>query len=89
MHCASPVITGSPKLNLRSKSMCPNLLSTPRLVVILVRIEGADQGPWVIFSYLLGRKTCMCDVGGGGDGGAVHTKLFKCWQLCRDGINLS
>ena len=30
----------------------------------------------------------MCDVGGGGDGGVVHTKLFKCWQPCRDGINI-
>ena len=50
------MITGSQKLNLRNKSMCPNLLSTPRLAVILVRIEGAEQGPWVILLILAGKE---------------------------------
>ena len=77
MYCASPVIIGSQKLNLRNKSICPSLLSTPRLAVILVRIEGADQGPWVILLIFAGKEnTCVCG-GGGGDGGASTHKIIQ------------
>ena len=57
--------------------MCPNLLSTPRLAVILVRIEGADQGPWVILLILAGKENTRVCGGGGGDGGAGTHKIIK------------
>ena len=77
MYCASPVIIGSQKLNLRNKSICPSLLSTPRLEVILVRIEGADQGPWVILLILAVKENTRVCGGGGGDGGASTHKIIQ------------
>ena len=45
--------------------------------MILVRIEGADQGPWVILLIFAGKEnTCVCG-GGGGDGGASTHKIIQ------------
>lgn len=45
--------------------------------MILVRIEGADQGPWVILLILAGKENTRVCGGGGGDRGAGTHKIIK------------
>ena len=45
--------------------------------MILVRIEGADQGPWVILLILAGKENTRVCGGGGGDGGASTHKIIQ------------
>ena len=68
----SPVITGSQKFNLRNQPMYPDMSSTPRLAMILVRTGGPDQGTWAILLILAGKENKhMC----------VWWWRRRCWYL--------